>query len=167
MEWLHYTRKILSRQMCDSAPRFFLSSNKSIKNFVSRGDEVIFLFSLVPSCHEEMCLRRRRINCAPPEHNFNFCTIGAQVEDETSPPVEEKLPTSHPPARKLTYARVAHKFSLSASVVVSLARRHLRLGRFRLCVFEFGFFFRIEKILALQLFAAHLFLGFNHFSHHA
>ena len=39
--------------MCDSAPRFFLSSNKSIKNFVSRGDEVIFLFSLVPFWHEE------------------------------------------------------------------------------------------------------------------
>lgn len=85
----------------------------------------------------------------------------------TSPPVEEKLPTSHPPARKLTYVQVAHKFSLSVSAVVSLARLRLRLGRFRLFVFEFGFFFRIEKILALQLFTAHFFFGFHHFAHHA
>ena len=152
--------------MCDSAPCFFLSSNKSIKNFVSRGDEVIFLFSLVPSWHEEMCLRRRRINCAPVEHHFYFCTNGAQVEIRL---LHQRRRSCQLPIRwrgSSTYVPVAHKFSLSASVVVSLARLRLRLGRFRLCVFEFCFFFRIEKILALQLFTAHFFFGFHHFTHH-
>ena len=164
MEWLHYTRKILSRQMCDSALCFFLSSNKSIKNFVSRGDEVFFLFSLVPSCHEEMCLRRRRINCAPVEHHFHFCTDGAQVAVKL---LHQRRRSCQLPIRwrgSLSYVPEAHK--LSSSIILARGGFCLRLGRFRLCVFELCFFFRIEKILALQLFAAHLFFGFHHFAHH-
>ena len=137
---------------------FFTSSPRETK-----------LFSYSASCHFGTK------NVSPTETN-KLCSGGASFSllhrrctscSKTSPPAEEKLPTSHPLARKLTYVPEAHKFSLSASVVVSLARLRLRLGRFRLCVFEFCFFFRIEKILALQFFAAHFFFGFHHFAHHA
>lgn len=65
-----------------------------------------------------MCLHRRRINCAPMEHHFYFCTDGAQVKDETSPPAEEKLPTSHPPARKFNLCA-----SSAQGFVICLGRR--------------------------------------------
>ena len=60
-------------------------------HFVSRGDEVIFLFSLVPSWHEEICLRRRRINCAPMEHHFHFSTGGGEVANFPSTGAEVNL----------------------------------------------------------------------------
>ena len=144
-----------------------------------RNPFVGFLFSLRPhvrrSCFliqprailaRRMCLHRRRNNCAPVEHHFHFCTGGAQVVVKL---LHQRRRSCQLPIRwrgSSTYVPMAHKFWLSASVVVSLARLRLRLGRFRLCVFEFGFFFRIEKILALQLFAAHFFFGFYHFTHH-
>ena len=167
MEWLHYTRKILSRQMCDSALCFFLSSNIGL--YKTSSPRETKLFSCSASCHfgtkkcvsigeEKIVLRWSIIfTSAPTVHKLKMKLLH-QRRRSCQLPIRRRGSS--------TYVPEAQKFSLSASVVVTLARLHLRLGRFWLCVFEFGFFFRIEKILALQLFAAHFFFGFHHFAHH-